>query len=198
MTRITVVRHGRTDVNARGLLLGRADPGLDDLGRQQAALLAKALAGSGAAKVVASPLRRCQETAAFIADALGVGVMVDERWIEMDYGELDGVAIDSVPIETWAEWMTDVRWTPPGGESIAGLGERVRAACDDLIAAGDDVIVVSHVSPVKAAVAWALNVGDEIAWRMFVSPASITRIEHARGRATLHAFNDVSHLHLLR
>jgi hypothetical protein len=32
---------------------------------------------------------------------------------------------------------------------------------------------------------------------MFVSPASISRIEHVRGRATLHAFNDVSHLALL-
>lgn len=196
MTRITVVRHGRTEVNAQGLLLGRADPALDDVGRQQAGQLAKALATTveGPVRVVSSPLLRCRDTAAAIADAVGVAVTVDDRWIEMDYGELDGVPVADVPLETWAAWMADNHWTPPGGESIAGLGERVRAACDDLVAAGEDTIVVSHVSPVKAAVAWALGVGDEVAWRMFVAPASITRIEHARGRPSLHVFNDVAHL----
>lgn len=196
MTRITVVRHGRTLVNAQGLLLGRADPGLDDVGRQQAGLLAKALAATveGPVRVVSSPLGRCRDTAAAIAAAVGAEVAVDERWIEMDYGELDGTPVASVPPETWAAWMADNRWAPPGGESIAGLGERVRAACDDLVAAAEDTIVVSHVSPVKAAVAWALAVGDEVAWRMFVAPASITRIEHTRGRPSLQLFNDISHL----
>jgi broad specificity phosphatase PhoE len=194
MTRITVVRHGRTDSNARGLLLGRADLHLDELGRQQAEQLAKVLASAGVARVVSSPLRRCRETAAAIAEALGAPVEVDDRWIEMDYGELDGTPVGSVPVETWATWMADVRWAPPGGESIAELGERVRAACDDLVSAGEDVIVVSHVSPVKATVAWALGVGDEIAWRLFVAPASVTRIVHERGRPSLHVFNDVSHL----
>ncbi|HMG45517.1 MAG TPA: histidine phosphatase family protein [Acidimicrobiales bacterium] len=195
---IWLLRHGRTEANARGLLLGRADPALDDVGRDQALRAAKALMDVGATRVITSPLQRCRETAALVGETLGVPVVFDDRWVEMDYGELDGTPVASVPPETWAAWMADVGWTPPGGESIAALGERVRAACDELLssAAEDDgdVVVVSHVSPIKAAVAWALGVGDEVAWRLFLAPASISTISTARGRPSLHAFNGVSHL----
>jgi broad specificity phosphatase PhoE len=60
----------------------------------------------------------------------------------------------------------------------------------------DRVVVVSHVSPIKAAVGWALDLGPEVAWRTFVAPASITRIglgANARS-ATLRGFNEVAHL----
>ena len=60
----------------------------------------------------------------------------------------------------------------------------MREACEELLAtegagarAGDgDVVVVSHVSPIKAAVAWALGSGDELAWRLHLSNGSITRV----------------------
>ena len=193
---IWLLRHGRTEANARGLLLGRADPALDDVGREQALRAARALVGVDATRVVSSPLRRCRETAALVGETLGLPVVVDDRWVEMDYGELDGTPVASVPPETWAAWMADVGWTPPGGESIAVLGERVRSACDELLASSpdDSAVVVSHVSPIKAAVAWGLGVGDEVAWRLFLAPASISCLSTARGRPALHAYNDVSHL----
>jgi hypothetical protein len=53
---------------------------------------------------------------------------------------------------------------------------------------------VTHVSPIKAAVAWALGVGDEVAWRLFVAPASITRIAVSGARRSLHSFNEIAHL----
>ena len=191
---IVLVRHGRTAANASGLLLGRADPELDAEGQLQAARLAEALSGEQVARVVSSPLVRCRQTAAAVAGALGVPVEVDDRWIELDYGELDGTATASIPPETWAKWMADVAWAPPGGESLARLGERVRVACDELARESDDVVVVSHVSPIKAAVAWALGVGDEVAWRLFLAPASMTRIAASGSRRSLHAFNQTTHL----
>src|SRR5215210_6447011 len=123
---LVLVRHGRTTANASGLLLGRADPPLDEHGVGQAAALAAVVAG--ARRVVCSPLRRAQETAA----ALGLPVEVDDRWIELDYGELDGRPIPEVPADLWARWRADVHFAPPGGESLAALGGRVRAACEDL------------------------------------------------------------------
>jgi broad specificity phosphatase PhoE len=209
---LILARHGRTEANARGVLLGRADPGLDDEGVRQADRLGAGLAGLDVVRVVSSPLGRCRASAEVIADALrsaggavggaadGAGVKVDvevdERWIELDYGVLDGVPLGEVPAESWARWRGDVSWAPEGGESLAVLGERVRAACDDLVAdaADADVVVVSHVSPIKAAVAWALGVGDEVAWRMWVAPASITRIGVAAGRPSLRSFNELGHL----
>lgn len=191
---IWLLRHGRTDANARGLLLGRLDPALDDAGLDQARRAATALMDAGVARIVTSPLQRCRATAALAGEALGLPVEVDERWVEMDYGELDGVPLASVPAATWATWSADLDWAPPGGESIAALGVRVRAACGELYAAEGASLVVSHVSPIKAAVAWALGVGDEVAWRMFLAPASISAIGRGRGGPSLHAFNDVGHL----
>jgi broad specificity phosphatase PhoE len=206
---IVVVRHGRTAANAAGLLLGRADPVLDDIGRRQAAALAGVCAGLDLARVITSPLTRCRQTAEVVAAAWtgpaagvaglrrgAVPVDVDERWIELDYGELDGRPVREVPAATWAAWRADSSWQPPGGESLADLGARVRAACELLVdeARERDVVVVSHVSPIKAAVAWALGVGDEAVWRMWVGPASITRIGVSGPAPSLRTFNEVAHL----
>jgi len=193
---IVVVRHGRTAANAGGLLLGRADPPLDAEGTRQAAALGAACAGLDVARVVTSPLGRCRATAEVIAGAVGVPVTVDERWIELDYGELDGVPFAELPAELWSAWRADIDWCPPGGESLAALGRRVRSGADALVdqARERDVVVVSHVSPIKAAVAWALGVGDEITWRMWVAPASITRIGCTGPAPSLRSFNELAHL----
>lgn len=188
---LILVRHGRTAANASGLLLGRRlDPGLDDLGRGQAGAVARAVAGAG--RVVSSPLRRARETAA----ALGRPFSIDERWTEVDYGTLDGTPLAEIAPELWARWRGDLDHAPEGGESLRALGARVRAACEELAAeaADHDVVVVSHVSPIKAAVAWALAVDDGVAWRMWCAPGSITRIATGPRGASLHGYNDVGHL----
>lgn len=187
---LTLVRHGRTDENRAGLLLGRLDVELDALGQAQAAAAARAV--GPADLVVSSPLRRTRAT----AGAWGQPVQVDDRWLELDYGELDGTPLRDVEADLWARWRGDVSFAPPGGESLRALGARVRAACDDIatIARDGHVVVVTHVSPIKAAVAWAMGVGDEVSWRMFVAPASVTRISISDRGASLQGFNDVGHL----
>lgn len=187
---LIVVRHGRTEANRDGRLLGRLDPGLDDLGRRQAAALAHRIGPVD--RVVSSPLLRTRET----AEAWGRPVETDERWIELDYGELDGAPLAEIGPDVWRAWRADTEHVPAGGESLATLGRRVRAACEDLRADSidRDVVVVTHVSPVKAAVAWALGVDDDVAWRMFVAPAAVTRIAVSETSASLRGFNHVDHL----
>ncbi len=187
---LIIARHGRTRANAAGELLGRRDPGLDRVGRRQAEAIGRALAG--VARVVSSPLRRCRET----AEAIGGPVDLDERFIELDYGDLEGVALADIPAATWAAWRADVAWTPPGGESLEAVGVRVGSALDDLVeeATERDVLVVSHVSPVKAALAWSLGVGVETQWRCNVAQASISRIAIRSGAPVLFSFNEIHHL----
>jgi broad specificity phosphatase PhoE len=187
---IVVVRHGRTAANASGLLLGRLDPGLDAVGETQADALAVAVGVPDL--VVTSPLRRARETAA----RFGAPVEVDPRWIELDYGDWDGRATADVSSDEWRRWRADLDFAPPGGESLRELGHRVRSACDDVAALADGrtVVVVTHVSPVKAAVAWALGVGDEMSWRCFVAPASVTRIDPGPPGPRLVGFNETAHL----
>ena len=189
---IVLVRHGQSALNAAGRLAGRIETPLTELGVAQAQAVATAVRRMGEPdRVVASPLARAQDTAA----AFGVAVETDERWIELDYGEYDGSPLAEVPPELWQEWRTDASFAPPGGESLAAVGARVRQACDDLAADRPELtVVVSHVSPIKAAVAWALGVDDRVAWRTFLAPGSLTCIEiDARG-PVLHAFNVTAHL----
>jgi broad specificity phosphatase PhoE len=189
---LILVRHGQTSANRHGLLLGRADPPLCDAGREQAEALARTVPSP--ARLISSPLRRARETAATIAAASGTAVEVDDRWIEMDYGTLDGCPATALDAEGWRAWRDDPSHVPAGGESVASVGARVRAACRDLTGAAGtgDVVVVSHVSPIKAAVAWALGVGDEVAWRMWVADASVCRIDTSGSTPRLLGFNDVT------
>lgn len=183
---LTLVRHGQTQANRHGLLLGRADPPLCGSGVEQATVLARGLPRP--ARLVCSPLTRARQTAA----QFGVPVEIDDRWIEMDYGSLDGCPASALDPAGWQTWRDDPHHVPAGGESVAAVGERVRAACTDLAAdaAVEDVMVVSHVSPIKAAIAWALGVGDEVAWRMWVEDAAVCRIDTSGSAPRLLAFND--------
>lgn len=195
---LILVRHGRTHLNAEHRLSGHVDVPLDEVGQQQAAGVAALLADAPVRRVVASPLLRTRQTAAPIAAAAGVEVEVDDRWIELDYGEWDGLPLAEVPTDTWVRWVEDLDLRPPGGETLVELGVRVRGACEELAAEAGrgrdedgDVVVVSHVSPIKAAVAWALGAGDELGWRLHLSTASVSTIGLARGRPVLHGFNEV-------
>ena len=133
---LIVVRHGRTQANASGLLLGRADPPLDATGRVQASAVAAALAPlRRETRIVSSPLRRARETASLIARE--GPIEIDERWIELDYGELDGLPLRDVPADLWREWRADPAFAPPGGESLAALGVRVREQADRRRSRGD-------------------------------------------------------------
>jgi broad specificity phosphatase PhoE len=187
---LIVVRHGRTAANAAGLLLGRQDPSLDLLGVEQAGRLAAEV--GTADRVVSSPLQRARETAA----AFDATVEIDERWAELDYGEFDGVSPAQLGEATWARWRNDPHFAPPGGESLAALTARVQDACEDLCddARESKVVVVSHVSPIKAALAWALGVGPEVAWRSHLDTASITRISIGPAGPVLRTFNEIAHL----
>jgi broad specificity phosphatase PhoE len=186
---LILVRHGRTAHNASARLLGRLDLPLDALGERQAAALAGVADLAGASRVVSSPLLRSRQT----AEALGPPVTLDERWIEIDYGPLDGSLLQDVPPEVWAGYRSDSEYHPDGGESLGSVSRRVRQACGELVeeARDADIVVVSHVSPIKAAVAWTLGVGEAVTWRLFLDTASVTRVEVAPG-LSLRGFNDVS------
>ena len=188
-----LVRHGQTEPNRAGQLLGRLDAPLTELGRRQASAAAQAvLSAHDVARVVTSPLGRARAT----AELFGLPVEVDERWIEVDYGDYDGLPFKEVPDELWREWRADASWAPPSGESLASVGRRVRDACESLSASATDadVVVVSHVSPIKAAVAWALEVGDEVSWRMHLDVAAVCVIDCGRRGPSLRLFNQTTHL----
>ena len=193
---LTLVRHGRTRANAGGLLQGHVDNELDEVGHDQASVLGPALARVAPVdRIIASPLLRAQQTAAAIAGHVGLAVETDRRWIELDYGDYDGQPMSSIPPEVWARWRSDPDFRPPIGESMAELETRVHGALVDLAAndTGMHVVVVSHVSPIKAAVAWALGVDIGVSWRTALDRASMSTIRLHAERSALVTFNVTVH-----
>ena len=175
---LLLVRHGQTEANRLGRYLGRADLDLNDRGREQAAALATALPKPDI--VVSSPLRRARQTAEMLASP----IEIDERWIELDYGELDQQPVGQLPADFHARWRADPDLAPPGGEPLSALWSRVHAACEELATRAESsvVIVVTHVSPIKAAIGWALGMPATVADRLFVEDAGVSRIDVGGGR----------------
>jgi broad specificity phosphatase PhoE len=196
---LLLVRHCEATGNADGLLLGRTDSPLTDRGEQQAKGLRRLIDREGAvARVISSPLVRAMRTAEILD--LGPPIEVDERWTEVDYGRFEGEKLTDVPSEVWRQWRTDPEFRPPGGETLAELGERIRSASDELFGSDDlgaratdgHVVVVSHVSPIKAAIAWALDAPDTIAWRLWLANASLSVVGWRSANPVLHRYNIVS------
>jgi broad specificity phosphatase PhoE len=189
---IVLVRHGQTDANRDGLLLGRADPALNERGRAQAAAVAATIAPTPVA-VVTSSLRRTMETARTIAARWDLPVEVDDRLIELDYGEWDQRPLGEVSADAWTHWRTNPDFAPPGGESLTSVQERVASCASELLeragVEGGPVVAVSHVSPIKAAVAWALGVGPEVSWRLRLDVAGVSTIARGPAGPTLLTWN---------
>ena len=136
-TRLVLVRHGATKHSAQWRFSGRNDLPLDALGERQAAALATRNFGNVAA-VVSSPLRRARQTAAAIAAPLGLDVLIDDGFAEVDFGAWEGLTMaeararDAAAVDAW---LGSVDVAPPNGESFAALGRRVRTSREAVIAA---------------------------------------------------------------
>lgn len=191
---ILFVRHGETAPNRDGLVLGRSDPDLTDLGREQARRLGDVLADEGVTHLWTSPLLRARQTAEAIGAATGCEPVLDERLLEVDWGAWEGRPVGAV-----AEGELDsYRSTgeAPRGENLRAVRTRVVSFCEEAfaVAGTGTAVAVTHVSPVKAAVAWVLDADDTAAMRMFLGVASITRIDRRPSAPVLVSFNETAHL----
>jgi len=189
---ILFVRHGETDANRAGVLVGRSDYGLTAGGRQASRAVGRALAQSGAGKLLSSPLRRAVDSAVVIGKACNLDPEIDERLVEMEYGEWEGRRPRDVAEADWEKWRANVDFRPPGGESLREVFDRVSSFCDDMLDNRSEgiVIAVSHVTPIKAAIAWALQAGPEMTWRMHLSLSSVSRIYERDGSPFVVSFNE--------
>jgi broad specificity phosphatase PhoE len=183
---LLLVRHGRTGANATQRLQGRLDLPLDEVGIAQVAGVAEWLGRPD--RLISSPLLRARQT----AEAFAVPYEVDDRWIELDYGILDGMPLAEVGDHVWTRWRIDPQYHAGGGESLAEMHERVVTALEELMAdaAQQTIVVTTHVSPIKAAMTWALGVDVTVGWRCHLDQASVCRIAIGPKGPALVGFNE--------
>lgn len=184
-TTIILLRHGVTDNTVRKLFCGSGgtDPGLNELGEEQAARAAGWLHRLGTVDaVVSSPLRRTRETAAVVGRELGFDVDLEPGIAEAAFGEWDGHSFAEImekwPVEIEA-WLGSTAIAPPGGETFDAVYDRVVVARDRLLRdyAGKTVVAVSHVTPIKMMIRLALDAPMRSIYKMELAPASITTIQ---------------------
>jgi probable phosphomutase (TIGR03848 family) len=197
---VILLRHGRSTANSAGVLAGRTlGVGLDEGGVAQAQALVERLAQLPLAAVVSSPLQRCQETVAPLAQARELEVTVDDRFIEVDYGQWTGRELSKLGKEPL--WKV-VQSHPsaavfPGGEGLAALQARAVAAVrewDAKLAAehGPHVLwlVCSHGDVIKAVLADALGVHLDGFQRIVANPCSISAVTYTETRPFVQRVND--------
>ena len=195
-----LLRHGQTPMSVQKRYAGRTDAPLTEVGVQQAAAAAKRLASAGLGVIVTSPLLRTVQTAQSVAAVTGAAVVTDDGFRETDFGAWEGLTFAEVR-ERWpaeiSAWMADPEVAPPDGESFTDVSARVTAALDRVLAAraGQTVLIVSHVTPIKMLVAAALLAPPAALYRMHLDLAALSEIDwYADGPAVLRSFNDTSHL----
>ena len=192
---IVLIRHGQTTTNADGLVIGRSDVHLTELGQRQARALGPYLVD--VAQVWVSPLARARETAALAL--AGHPALVKESFIEVDYGELEGQRVSALTPEHWQTFEHGHELAFGGAESLADVDARVHAELDALLADSASLLhdprhhlaIVSHVSPIKSATIWALGAGPSVLWRTRLDNGSITTIGVRRSTPVLVRFNQV-------
>ena len=149
MTTIVTVRHAATAHNARQVITGRLDEPLSDEGRRAAAELRGLGILPYADHVIASPMSRAIETAELITGWPRVRLELDDRCVERDYGELQGVPREAMSAITDHIHYVEIggikhSLDPPGGESFESVRRRADEFASDLRARSGTAIVVTH------------------------------------------------------
>lgn len=198
MTTVVLVRHGLTAMT--GPVLAGWTPGvhLDERGRTQAAALADRLRPVPFAALVSSPLDRCLDTAAAVAEGRNQAVTVDEGLGECRYGDWTGRPLKELakdPLWKVVQAHPSAAVFPgPDGEPLAATSARaVQAVRDWNARLGSDAtwLACSHADVIKAVVADAMGLHLDSFQRIVIDPCSVTVVRYTQTRPFVVRVNDI-------
>ncbi len=176
MGRLGLLRHGQTDLNLKGVMAGSMDVPLNQEGVRQARAVVEKLKGKKVDHIYTSRLQRAYRTAEIIAAELDVGVTRLAGFNELCQGEWEGLSLQEINRKypgKWEEWRKNpLDFTPPGGESIPSVSERVVKCLDGLLPElkERDTLIVAHqvaniclrcyLEGIELSRAWELEAGN--------------------------------------
>lgn len=187
--RIFLVRHGRSEGNRGGVLLGRSDPPLTTAGVGESdavgALLARRIRPG--VRLYTSPLTRARETARHVGACIGVPVRLAPALVELDMGRLEGRTWAAAPSERSRWEAAPERYRFPDGEGLDDVARRAQAWFTEEV--GDhpgDVIMVSHLFVTMALTARLIGLPMDEILRLFIEPGGMVEIHRTGDRTRLH------------
>lgn len=178
-TYILLIRHGENEYVATHRLAGRT-PGvrLNEKGSSQAQMLVSYLAGQPLDAVYSSPLDRCLETAAPLAAARGLPVLIEPGLVEVDYGAWQGGDLRELSKQpAWHEvqhYPSTFRF--PDGETLREVQARAVAAIECICDLHPDQIVAvfSHGDIIRTTLAHYLGIPLDLFQRVAIATASVS------------------------
>ena len=201
-TRLFLVRHGQTAQSYDDAFCGTTETPLTAKGREQARYLSKRLRHEPISVLYCSPQGRAQETAAPIAEALGVAIQTRNALREMDFGQWENRArtelAQKYPREmaTWerGSWMT----RPPDGETQQDVIARTIPCITELLSlhAGQTILIVSHKTTLRLLIGHVLNMSLPDSRSLKIDPGSISELSVTGDAVGLIRMNDTSYLAL--
>jgi probable phosphomutase (TIGR03848 family) len=199
MGTLLLIRHGRTDANANGILAGRT-PGvvLDSVGREATQALANRLQTVNIAQVISSPLERTLETASILFGQ-ETEVTAEDRLLECDYGDWQGSKLSELSVH---ELWPIVQQRPdemifPNGESMNDMSTRACEAAREWDAKltsehGEKVVwaAISHGDIIKAICADAMGLPLRKFQSLLIEPTSVSVIHYSETGSAVSKLND--------
>ena len=202
-TTIYLIRHGETPMTPERRFSGSGpnDPGLSDDGLAQAAAVATVIEEIKPDVLIASPMKRAQQTAQAIAQSTHLQIINDEIWTELSFGHWDGLTNQEVRAQfpdEYEAWLSSTAFAPKDGESHNSIAARVEAGLSHLVDTypGKKVVVVTHNMVIRHAVRITIGAPIEGAFHIDIKPASLTSmtIWPSDGLRCLHMVGNDSHV----
>ena len=202
MTKLLLIRHGESEANNKAFFAGQYDAPLMPKGVEQAEITAKyTVEKYHPVKIYASDLKRAYKTGKTLADKLGMEIIADKRFREIDAGEWDGIKFNELgdkyaeEFRIWRDDIANAKCT--GGESVEDLRKRVFGAATEVAENNDGktVVIATHATPIRVMQTYvqmgSLEKMNDIPW---VSNASVSVFEYDNGKWTCKAVSVDKHL----
>lgn len=146
--------------------------GLNPQGHAEARILANTLGNAPITAIISGPLERVCETAAPLAERLGLTVAVDPAFDEIDFGDWTGATFEALHgTPAWAAWNA-FRSTAaiPNGETMHAVQARAITAIQRI--PGGEVAVFTHSDVIKVVLAHFLGMPLDLFPRIEIAPAA--------------------------
>ncbi len=188
--RLLLLRHGDIGDEYRGRYIGSTDVPLSEAGRRQAEAIAQRIQAASPGRCLASPLRRCRETAKIVSGVTGLTFEIDPDLREIDFGAWEGMTFDEIAesapglVKQWA--ALGARFAFPEGEATEDFLSRIRRTADRLAAEpADTLLACTHGGVIRSLVCHFLGLAPWQYILFTIRAASLTTIELFDGKGVL-------------
>jgi len=199
-----LIRHGESVV-PEGTI--QKDFALSELGKKQATALAQRMSLISIDYLFSSPLVRAQQTAELIGKFQSLHLKLDDRFREMDLGDMAGMSKDEV-FERYGDYLRTrpypkMEYGYVNGETPEQFHDRVTGAFEEIIwqpfyLSDANVVLVAHGGVICGILLHFLGLRFDGYLTFMVDYAGISKIDARHGRPRIRYINDTNHLNDLR